>query len=274
MSESSPHKASTIVINEWLAAATTQLTTAGVPSARLDAELLLANELEVTRSWLIAHAHDHIPSDTAKEQLFRRVHREPLAYITGKKEFYGRSFLVTEEVLIPRPESEALVSFVKDLQLSGSVVDVGTGSGCLAISIAMECADLTVTGLDISPGALAVAEANAQALSAKVSFQIGDLLQGYTGPQPRCIVANLPYVDISWERSEETNFEPSLALFAKENGLELIFTLLEQAALILMTAGVIVLEADPRQFSQIRSKAEVLGFIQIAREGFMIAFKR
>ena len=145
--------------NSWLRAAEALLAAVGVPSARLDAELLLASVLGVERVWLIAHSDEALKPATlrkANELLAQRADRMPIAYLRGTKEFYGRDFVVTPVVLIPRPETEALVDLAKKHHLSGRMLDVGTGSGCLGLTLALETgASLTLS--DISEPALAVA---------------------------------------------------------------------------------------------------------------------
>ncbi|HYG84193.1 MAG TPA: peptide chain release factor N(5)-glutamine methyltransferase [Verrucomicrobiae bacterium] len=275
MNANLPPKASKIVVNQWLAEATAALQVAGITSARLDAELLLANELDVNRSWLLAHNTEQVTvSSILYTQLARRVQREPLAYITGHKEFYGFDFQVTPAVLIPRPETEALVDFVKNLQPEGAIVDVGTGSGCIAVSLALTCPQAVVHAIDSSQEALEIATKNAQQLQAAITFHRSNLLSNYRGPTPHIIVANLPYVDPSWERSPETKFEPKTALFADQNGLQLMFALLHQAAELLPLGGSIILEADPRQFPALQEEATNLGFSLLHADGFMIAFQR
>lgn len=245
-------------------------------SAQLDAELLLQHELQVTKSWLIAHS-DHFfrPSSTLERHLQRRLQREPLAYILGTKEFYGRPFLVTSATLIPRPESEALVDFIKNTPRKDqeTLLDIGTGSGCLAVSIALECPELTVHASDISIAALEVAARNAKALDASVHFYRSDLLKNYPEELPRFIVANLPYVDRSWYRSPETEYEPSSALFAADEGLALISLLLRQIVHRSPKQNTIIaLEADPRQFSALTEVAAQYGYKPLHHQGFLIAF--
>ncbi|HEX6258368.1 MAG TPA: peptide chain release factor N(5)-glutamine methyltransferase [Candidatus Saccharimonadales bacterium] len=262
-----------MTVKDWLEDAATQLAEVNIPSSRLDAELLLAYHLNVDRSWLIAHSSDLLAPDTVRELLSRRLRHEPIAYIVQRKEFFGRSFYVDEHVLIPRPESEVIVSYLKQLQPQGRLVDVGTGSGCLAISIALECPNLSVSAVDISPQALAVATRNAKELHAAVAFKKDYLLTAAT-QQVDYIVANLPYVDRSWQRSLDTDFEPQLALFAESHGLELIYKLLPQAQARLTVKGLLVLEADPRQFTTLQQQAARQGFELIHTDGFMQVYQK
>ena len=238
----------------WLQSATEQLQQASIPSARLDAEVILAHALSVNRSWLHAHSDDTINSTDADKLLQKRITRVPIAYLTGQKEFYGRTFIVTPETLIPRPETETLIDIAKQYELGGKIVDVGTGSGCIGITLALETSS-TVTLCDISDEALRIAQKNAQQLGvSNLTFTKSDLLSAFakkTSAPFDAIVANLPYVDHSWERSPETDHEPALALFANDKGLELIKTLIDQAPALLRPGGYLLLEADPEQFVSI-----------------------
>lgn len=247
-----------MTIREWLENARVRLASENVPTAKLDAELLLAHTLDVTRTWIISHAGDPFDNPHARHMantlLTKRMHRMPVAYLTGMKEFYGRSFSVTPDVLIPRPETETLIDIVKRLPLPATpqIHDVGTGSGCIAITLALELSSAKVSASDISSAALNIAEQNARALNAPVHFTESDLL---TSHPPKSafdlIVANLPYVDESWERSPETEHEPSIALFADDHGLALIYALLDQSVSRLKQAGYLLLETDPEQHEAI-----------------------
>lgn len=253
-------------IHEWLTQTTATLQEAGIPSARLDAELLLAHTLRRPRTWLHAHSHDALEDrqyEIAEARLDLRRDRVPIAYIIGHKDFYGRRFKVTTATLIPRPESEDLITLLaqavpKNERLLKDVptrlVDVGTGSGILGITAKCEHPELEVTLLDVSRHALQVAEENARTLKADVTCIQSDLLAQYPYVAD-IIVANLPYVSTEWERSPETDHEPAVALFAHDDGKALIFKLLEQTVTALSVGGYIILEADPVQHAAIIKKA-------------------
>lgn len=260
------------------------LAEAGIASARLDAELILTHTLRKSRTYLHAHGDDEIDVrylDILDTRLALRIDRVPLAYIIGHKEFYGRSFKVTPATLIPRPESETMIDLLKEiasqpeLPLSGEalkLVDVGTGSGCLGITAKLEFPELDVTLLDTSRHALTVAENNAKSLQADVRTLRSDLLQGYPFTAD-FILANLPYVSTDWEVSPETRHEPSDALFASDDGLALIFRLLQEAPGRLALKGMLFIEADPRQHSAITSQAKAHGFNLQTSRGFILVFK-
>lgn len=264
-------------IKAWIKDAAEQLADIGIPSALLDAEIILAHTLKKSRTYLHAHADDELTYreyDIANARLDLRLDRTPIAYIIGHKEFYGRSFKVTPVTLIPRPESEALIELLKKHVGPNNtiLIDVGTGSGCLGITAKLELPGAAVTLADISRYALSVAEENASNLHAEVSVIKSDLLYsaatGYS-----CIVANLPYVDREWERSPETSFEPELALFADDNGVQLISKLLEQIPLHIQPGGLVLLEADPYQHERIIAKATQHGLVHIETLDYGIALR-
>ena len=240
-----------MIISEWLKIATKSLKTASIPSARLDAELILANTLRKNRTYLHAHLDEKIDPrrfDIANARLDLRLDRVPIAYILGYKEFYGRKFTVSPSVLIPRPESEDLI-------------DVGTGSGCLGITAKLERSNLSVILSDISKPALNIAEKNANALNVDVHIQQQSLLNGQLKPVDY-IFANLPYVDKNWDVSPELQYEPDIALFAEDEGLKLILQLISQAPRCLTSEGLLFIEADPQQHNRIIDEAVKNGFIK------------
>ena len=257
-----------MIISEWLKIATKSLKTANIPSARLDAELILANTLRKNRTYLHAHLDEEIDPrrfDIANARLDLRSDRVPIAYILGYKEFYGRRFTVSPSVLIPRPESEDLISLFLELTASEIakkvLIDVGTGSGCLGITAKLERSNLSVILSDISKPALNIAEKNANALNADVHIQQQSLLNGQLKPVDY-IFANLPYVDKNWDISPELQYEPEIALFAEDEGLKLILQLILQAPRCLTSEGLLFIEADPQQHNRIIDEAVKNGFVE------------
>lgn len=274
------------VISEWLKEATRRLKYADIPSARLDAELILAHTLRKNRTYLHAHIDQALTErelEIAEARLTLRVDRVPVAYIIGHKEFYGRLFHVTTATLIPRPESEEMIDLLKELvketppRLLGSpplrLIDVGTGSGCLGISAKLELPELDVTLADVSRHALAVATKNSQQLQAEVALVQSDLLTSFP-IQPDFILANLPYVNPQWELSPELKHEPALALFTDDNGLRLIKKLIQQASMQLAPGGHLLLEADTSQLDAISTYAADHGMRETTRRGFIICLKK
>ncbi len=275
-----------MTIDSWIHEATQQLKASGIPSARLDAEIILAHTLRKSRTYLHAHGDDEIMSDRDEEianaRLLLRCDRTPIAYIIGHKEFYGRQFKVTPSTLIPRPESETIITLLKELLPRGAMilqeqpirlVDIGTGSGCLGITAKLEAPELDVTLCDISNHALNVAKTNAKNLEADVAILRSDLLADYPFA-PSIIIANLPYVDAEWERSPETNYEPKEALFADNGGLALILQLIDQSATRLVKNGLLLLEADPRQHAEIARYAKSHGFAVRGRRDFIVVLDK
>ncbi len=265
-------------IHEWIQEATRQLIEVGIGTAKLDTELILSHTLRKNRTWIHAYRDEKLSDrhrEIADARLALRHDRVPLAYIIGHKEFYGRRFDVSPSVLIPRPESETIIELAKQLipdkQLR--VIDIGTGSGCLGITLKLELPQLDVTLSDISRHALTIARRNVRKLQADVHVIKSDLLSQYDA-QPDVIIANLPYVDVSWERSPETDHEPAEALFASAGGLKLIYELLDQAHRRVAPNGLLFLEADPVQHAAISSYAKPLEFETLITNDYTVVLKR
>ena len=220
-----PEAAVDLTIREALVGATGVLGQAGCDSPRLDAELLLAEALRVGRAQLVLDAAsplDRVAAERFAALVRRRVAREPVAYILGRKEFRYITLSVDPRVLIPRPETELLVEVGLTLPAGVSVVDVGTGSGAVALALRHERSDLVVTGTDASEDALAVARHNAERLRLDVTFLRANLLDGVPGPFD-AVLANLPYVPEDAELAPEiTGHEPTAALYAGADGLDAI----------------------------------------------------
>lgn len=270
-----------LTIRKWLLGAQEELRTAAIALPALESELLLAFSLDVDRTWLHTHSEETLPTTASHEAdalLDKRIHRIPLAYLTGTKEFYGRSFFVTTDVLIPRPESETLIDLAKQYHLQGRLLDVGAGSGALGLTLALELpASLTLS--DISHEALKVARKNAVRLNVKpVRYVHSDLLAHWLAhdkPTPfDAIVANLPYVDETWKRSPETDHEPTVALFADNHGLKLIYDLLEQIPKVLRIGGYALLEADPVQHEAIIARGQQNGLVLETVRDYIIVLKK
>ncbi len=256
-----------------------------IPSSRLDSEILLAHVLGVDRTWLITHDDeqiDNLAMEKFKQLVAHRAKREPIAYLIGKKEFYGRTFFVNQHVLIPRPETESIIDVVKYLSIpaGSTVIDVGTGSGIVGLTVGLEIADLKkVIASDISIEALRVAKQNFDSLKPPTAtdFIHSNLLYFWdetSHTKPDLIVSNLPYVDRSWQTSPEVKHEPALALYADVGGLELIYRLIKQASSALKKNGFLVLEADPEQHQSIIIFAKEHDFTLVLIEGYAIALQR
>lgn len=269
-----------VTIADWLRDSTALLKGIGLESARLDAEIILAHTIKKPRTYVHAHTDEFLDLRTreiANARLDLRLDFTPVAYIIGHKEFYGRRFKVSTATLIPRPETETMIDMVKEsinqtslLPRKRDLVDVGTGSGCVGITLKLELPELTVTLTDISKHALNVAEQNAQALNADIRLHQGDLLRQYGFPVD-IICANLPYVARDWEVSRDTYSEPDIALYANDDGLALIKLLVIQSAQLLTQGGTLYLEADPRQHDAIVSYAKQYGLAHNETRGFIVS---
>lgn len=202
----------------------------------------------------------------AEDALGRRLLHEPLAYIMGRREFFGLELAVNPSVLIPRPETEILVEAVLNAELpeAARVVDVGTGSGAIALVLKARRPDLRVIGADVSPAALDVAKANGARLGIAVEWVESDLLSRV--PRPIDVVAaNLPYIDPGWaDAAPELSYEPRLALYAEEQGLALIRQLLRECPMWLAGGGQIFLEGGAGQLGAMADLAKTEGFGSVA----------
>jgi release factor glutamine methyltransferase len=222
-------------VREALDSALIALTAAGVDSPRLDAEVLLADAMGVDRAAIVSDPGRGLEPDQARrfqDHARRRVQREPVAYILGRKGFRTIDLLVDGRVLIPRPETEHLVEAALDLPREARVADVGTGSGAVALALKAERPDLHLIATDASAGALEVARRNAQDLGLDIELLHGDLLEPVTG-ELDAVLSNPPYV-AEHERAglapDITHHEPLDALFAGADGLDVIRRLAPQAA--------------------------------------------
>ena len=253
------------------------------PLCALDSELLLAHALDHDRSWLLAHSNYNL-SDLEQKRWREFCHRreacEPIAYILGEKEFYGRSFMVDQRVLIPRPSTEGLIDTVKEVlgkennyQLShlpagkmrtrevdtdiviyseiwgdlsdvSTIVDVGTGSGCIAVSLCLEMPDIHALATDVSADALAVARENAARhnCSERIDFVEGALLKPFSEYTAQfLLVSNPPYIPVEETLMPDVvNYEPALALFGGDDGADIVRKLMEQARSHRFCQGVVI----------------------------------
>jgi release factor glutamine methyltransferase len=240
--------------------------------ARRDAELLLMHSLSKSRAWLITHG-DELLSDALSmsytELLERRRRGEPIQYIIGETEFYGLPFRVTPDVLIPRPETEHLVEIVLELAANFAaprIVDVGTGSGCIAVALAHKLPQASITAIDLSNSALAIARENAKRNGIVLRFLSGDLLTPVAGEQFDLIVANPPYVSTADRATlsvEVRDYEPALALFAGDDGLDIFRRLIPAAFAALVPGGYLALEIGCGQSPAIHELLAASGFQQI-----------
>ena len=240
---------SNLTIKDALRSASERLELHYVSNPRLIAELLLAHALSVTREYVYAH-DERVLSDDENQRLedllYDRISGVPLQYIVGRQEFYGRYFHVNPSVLIPRPETEHIIESVLNiLPPAGTrILDVGTGSGCIAVTLALELPGATVFASDISEPALHVAQANAGALGATVGFVCMDFIDAITG-KFEFVVSNPPYVrpgDIHRLQREVREHEPHVALFSPSDELEVYRRLMTGAERLLTPGGYLMME--------------------------------
>jgi release factor glutamine methyltransferase len=288
-----------MTIDLWLTKSIEKLESTSVPTARLDAEVLLADQLNKDRSWIHAHPEFILQRFNLRkldEQIGRRVNHEPLAYIRGKQEFYGREFSVSPDTLTPRPETEAMIDLllktvhsrrlIVDSELQ--FVDVGTGSGCIIITVALELLQLSTTknqlsftGLDISKSALKIAKNNAKNLKADVVFKQFDLLSDkllstINSQQSTVIVANLPYVPTDFQINLAATHEPEFAIFGGKDGLDYYRELFSQlSSLSIQNKQITVMtESLPPQHNKLSFIASKLGFKLFETQDLVQVFEK
>jgi len=245
-------------VGQLVVSSVESLEAAGVDSARLDAELLLAHAFGFDRTRLLAHMNQPVPTDVVSrfdKLLKRRLHREPLAYIRGYKEFMSLDFEVNRSVMIPRPATEMSVEraldFLSELGEDRLVMDVCTGSGCIGISIAVYARKSRVYASDICGDSLAVARRNAArtGVDDRITFVEGDLYEPFDGLGMAgtfdVVISNPPYVsETEWETlwPEAVEHEPRRALVAGETGLEIVSRVIEGAPQWLRPGGIVLVE--------------------------------
>lgn len=258
-------------IQQWWQQATEQLKQAGSDSAKLDAELLLCLVLERSRGWLYGFA-DHDLNTTQQQQLAallaRRVAGEPMAYITGQREFLSLALATDPSTLIPRPDTETLVEWALSLALPSNarVLDLGTGSGAIALALASENPSWQLQGVDVQPQAVALAQKNARqnALSQVQFFQSNWFAQVHG--RFALIVSNPPYIDAqdSHLQQGDVRFEPRSALVAEQQGLADLSHIIQQAGNYLQDDGWLLLEHGYQQAPAVRALLEHYGFTAVA----------
>ncbi len=249
-------------LQQALRAGIDRLTAAHVGSPRMNAEVLLMFTLSCDRAYLYAHPEHQLTADETSrydDALSQRAQGVPSQYITGHQEFWGMDLIVTPAVLIPRPETEHLIETLLPLARSMShpkIVDVGAGSGCIALALAKELPGAEIHATDISPQALEIAEANAarHSLQSRITFHQIDLLDNLP-PGFEFIISNPPYVGESEEdqvQLEVRKFEPRNAVFAGTTGTELIARLISQARATLVPGGWLIMEISGTIVDEVR----------------------
>jgi release factor glutamine methyltransferase len=274
-------------LKESLDSAIARLTADHVPSPRLNAELLLMFTLNCDRAYLFAHPERELITEEQSRYeaaVAERGRGVPAQYITGHQEFWGMDFIVSPAVLIPRPETEHVIETVLEINRTARerapqgltspykprIADVGTGSGCIALALAKELPEADIHAADISNDALEIARVNAARfrLDERVQFLQGDLLQG-SEPPFDFIVSNPPYVGESEEEQvqlEVRKFEPRVAVFAGQTGIEVIARLIPQAREALLPGGWLVLEISGTIASEVERLLSEWEEVRIIRD--------
>ncbi|NLZ93280.1 MAG: peptide chain release factor N(5)-glutamine methyltransferase [Firmicutes bacterium] len=263
-----------IKVKEALQRASLQLQGAGITAARREAEILLSAVLKKTRAWLYAHDEEIIESETYvlfQQWVERRAQGEPFAYLCGEREFMGLPFVVTPAVLIPRPETEILVeAVVQELQGWHNVklLEVGVGSGAIAISLATLLPYARITAVDISPAALAVAAFNSERLQVaeRLSFLAGDLYAPVRGQKFTAVISNPPYISaaeyLMLDKSVK-NYEPRVALDGGPDGLTFYRRLSAELKQLAAPPQLLALEVGQGQAAAVSTLCREAGYQKI-----------
>jgi release factor glutamine methyltransferase len=263
-------------IASWLAEAREQLTGSGISSSTLDAELILGHVLNKPRAWILAHDTDELTanhSESANTLIARRASREPLVHLTGTREFYGLDLNITPNVLTPRIETEQMVEWaIKYAAPDSHLIDIGTGSGAIAVAIAKHRPDLRVTGTDISELELAVARHNADKQAVTIDLVISDLWSRISGSFDM-VVTNLPYLTDDADLMPEVKREPAVALFGGPDGLELYRRFLTGLGDHLTPGGYLFTECDPWQHEALIAEAKRYNLSPIEQGYFILGFQ-
>lgn len=262
---------------EWLYAAEMRLQSAGVATARLDCLVLLEDALHTNRAHLLAHPAEVLTEEqiaVLSKQVARRSRHEPLAYIRGKTEFYGRDFIVNEHVLEPRPESETMITLLKQLLPKQHVklADIGSGSGALGISAALELGLDTVYLHDIDPKTLEVAHKNAEAYNVHAELVQENLINNYNADY-EILLCNLPYVPNDFHINLAATHEPKIAIFGGPDGLDLYREMFAQIVKCSLKPNLILTESLPPQHQLLAQIAAEAGYSHVKSEDFIQVFR-
>jgi len=279
-----------MTIKTWLAQAKKKLEAAGIGTARLDSLVLLEDAMGSDRAWLLAHGEDLIPGSKVARLanlLNRRAAHEPLSYVRGKTEFYGREFVISPAVLEPRPESETMIDLLKALPVFGGsdtptgrkhhktvkIADVGTGSGALGITAALELKNASADLLDIDIQALKVAQTNVDKFTLTLSVVKSDLLSEIRDDYD-VLLCNLPYIPDDFRINAAAGHEPRTAIFGGPDGLDLYRRLFEQLKDRAHRPLYILIEALPAQHQVLSEIAQKNGYETVQTEDFIQVLQR
>lgn len=252
----------------------------GIQTSRLDTLILLEDITGKDRAWLLAHPEFELKPIAIKKlqaMLERRAGHEPLAYIRGKSEFYGREFFVTADTLQPRPETETMIELLKKLKPTSKLIiaDIGTGSGAIAVTVKLEWPGIEVHATEINKAALKIAKQNAQNLKANIAFYDGNLLEPLSAHhiKPSFLLCNLPYVPDSHTINQAAMQEPKIAIFGGPDGLRLYRQLFDQVKSMSTKPSYILTESLPFQHQALIDVARKASYHQTQANDFIQVFE-
>lgn len=276
-------------ISDWLANATKKLESVGISTARLDALVLLEDVVEKNRGYLLAHPESEISTSELLKLtnlLNQRSTHQPLAYIRGKTEFYGRTFIITSAVLEPRPESETIIELLKKYLRTPSasfgtslidkellLADVGSGSGALGITAMLELSNLQVDLFDIDENALKVSKSNVDLFTLSINSYLSDMITD-SDKDYAILLCNLPYVPDDYRVNQAATMEPRLAIFGGYDGLELYRKLFNQLMKRKHKPLLILTESFPSQHIILSAIAYDAGYLLIDSDDFIQVFTK
>lgn len=250
---------------------------AGIESNGIDTSLLLEKVTGRPRAWLFAHMDEELESAAAKDFIClinERSKRRPLVHLTNRREFYGLDFYINESVLTPRIETEQMVEWaIKHAPKNSRLIDVGTGSGAIAVGVKKHRPDLEVTATDVTDETLAVAKKNAKAHLAGIHLVKSDLWENVNG-KFETVVTNLPYLKDDAELVPEVKHEPGVALFGGPDGLGLYRKFLKQLPAHLSAGGFLFTECDPWQQASLIEEAAKIRLKPVEQGYFILGFSR
>jgi len=264
-----------MILEETIKEASKVLKKYDIDSYALDAEIILSSIIGVSREFLLVNNNLDIPRKIVKKYysaINRRINREPVAYIIGKKEFWSQNFVVNNSTLVPRPETEILIykliNFYKNKRIN--ILDIGTGSGCILLSILKELSSARGIGIDVSSKAIKIAKLNSKNLnlSLRSKFKVFDLRKFNIGKYD-LIVSNPPYIplrDIKNLTKDITNYEPLVALNGGYDGLDLINKVIYKSSTLLKTNGMLAIEIGNNQYRKVSNILKKYKFVEFSKE--------
>lgn len=271
-------------IESWLKRTVNVLKDSNIGTARLDSLVLLEDVTGKERSWLLAHPEENLTELLMlqgstllhlEDKVRRRAKHEPLSYIRGKTEFYGREFTINKDVLEPRPESETMIDLLKKLLLPQQllIADIGTGSGAICISVKLELPSAEVIATDIDPKCLVVAKKNAEEFGTEIKFFKGNLLQPLKKLALHALLCNLPYVPDNYQLNSAAMNEPKIAIFGGPDGLDLYRQLFKQIDSLAVKPIYVLTESLPPQHKKLTAIAKTHDYKLDKTADFIQIFK-